>query len=200
METEEVKILAKLPVVPPLDIGQVVEIKPQLLGIGPGGAVDAGEHRVLLVATPVCTGYRQELERIGVQLLRRLDMWTAAQVGEAALVVDRDRLTIWDGVKQLELELLAREHLPGLIARDLYPPELLAAGDDRLHTGADLLKIALDQLTRKFEIIVEPVLDRWTDRNLRIGEHLEHGLGHYMCHRVAYHGKLLVFLHRPFSS
>ena len=74
METEEVKILAKLPVVPPLDIGQVIKIKPQLLGIRPGGAVDAGEHRVLLVATPVCTGYRQELERIGVQLLRRLAM------------------------------------------------------------------------------------------------------------------------------
>src|SRR5215203_4491589 len=87
-EREQLEVLADLAVVPRPGLLQTPEVRLELLLRRPRRAVDAGEHRVLLVAAPVGPCYVLQLE--GAQPARTRDMWAAAQVEETSLSVDRD--------------------------------------------------------------------------------------------------------------
>ena len=74
-----------------------------LLGRAPGGAVDALQHWARLVAAPVRAGDRLQVDGLGVDLLRGLDVRTRAQVPPlVADVVDGDGLRL-DRFQNLEL-------------------------------------------------------------------------------------------------
>ena len=191
MEREEVELLAQAPVVPPLDIGDALQIEAQLLAILPGCPVDAGQHRIGLLAPPVRPGDAHELERSALQLLGRGDMGAAAEVDEGSEAVEGDLLILFDCIEQLELEALVLEAFMRLLATDHRPLELEVLGYDRLHAGGDLLKILVHQLPGQVKVIVESILNRRPDRNLGAGKHLEHCLGHDVGHRVPDPGELL---------
>ena len=90
VEAEEVEVAAEAAVVALAGHLECLEIRRQLLLGRPGGAVDAREHRVVLVAAPVGAGQRGELEGALADLGGRGHVRPAAEVGELALGVDAD--------------------------------------------------------------------------------------------------------------
>ncbi len=86
-EREQVELDAELAVVAPLGLLEPVEVLLQRLVALPRGAVDALEHRALLVAPPVRARDLRQLER--TELAGRRDVRAAAQVdvGHAAVGV-----------------------------------------------------------------------------------------------------------------
>jgi hypothetical protein len=93
----------------------------------------------------------------------------AAEIGEVALRVEGDRTV--GGVDELDLVPLSllREHPLRLLGRDLLarplPPFLQLASD----LGLDPLEVLLADRLGELEVVVEPVLDRRTDRDLHAG-------------------------------
>ena len=126
--------------------------------------VDPRQLRVLLVAAPVGAGERGELERLDRR--RGLQVRAAAEVGEVALRVERDRAL--GGVDELDLVRLAlgREALAGLVGRDLLALPGPALGELALHLGLDRLEVVVVDRRRELEVVVEAVLDRRPDRDL----------------------------------
>src|SRR5919202_854576 len=99
LEVEEVELLAEPPVVAPLGVLDLLEVLLERLLRVERGAVDPGELLVVLVAAPVRAGEAGEPER--PDRLRVLEVRAAAEVGEVALRVDRDRVV--RGVDELDL-------------------------------------------------------------------------------------------------
>ena len=129
-----------------------------------GGAVDAGQLGVVLVAAPVGAGEPGQLDRL--DRLRVLQMRAAAEVGEIPLRVQRD--VALGGVDELDLVRLA---LGGEARLRIVPRDLLAAPLAPLFDLApdfvlDRRQIALGDRLGELEVVVEAVLDRRPDRDL----------------------------------
>ncbi len=91
VEAEEVEVPADAPVVALAGQLERLEVRRQLLLARERGAVDAGEHGVLLVAAPVGAGETGELEGAVAELVGARQVRAAAQVHELALAIDADR-------------------------------------------------------------------------------------------------------------
>src|SRR4029453_13226769 len=103
-----------------------------------GRAVDPRQLLVVLVPAPVRAGQARELDRL--DRLRVLQVRTAAEVGELALRVERDR-----AVRRLdELDLV-------LLALVLEVPTGLLGGDFLAVPGAALRELAADLLLDPIE-------------------------------------------------
>ena len=89
VDREEVELAAEPAVVAPLGLLQPRQVGVELLLRRPGRAVDALQHRPLLVAAPVGAGDGEQLE--GADLARAGDVRAAAEIEELALLVGRDR-------------------------------------------------------------------------------------------------------------
>ena len=120
-------------------------------------AVDPRQLRVALVAAPVRAGEAGQLQRL--DRLRVLEVRAAAEVGEVALRVERDR-----PVGRVELDLvglpLLGEDAAGLLGVDLLARPLAALGELLLDLGLDLLQVLLADRLGELEVVVEAVLDR----------------------------------------
>src|SRR6185503_8906770 len=82
---------------------EALQVRVEILLLVEGGAVDAGQLLVALVAPPVRAGEARQLERL--DRLRVLQVRTAAQIGEVPLRVEGD--VALGGVDELDLERLA---------------------------------------------------------------------------------------------
>ena len=109
----EPAVVARARLLEPLEVGVEVGL------VVEGRAVDAGQLLVVLVAAPVRAGEAGQLDRL--DRLRVLQVRPAAEVGEVALRVERDRAL--GGVDQLDLVVLA---LVGEVALRLLGLDLLA--------------------------------------------------------------------------
>ena len=154
--------------------------------------VDALEHRALLVAAPVRAGDARELERR--HLRRPLDVRPLAQVEKRALLVER-HLLVLDAFDQLDLERLRRKVRERVRPRHLAVLERHVRLHARAHLLFDLRQIVRRQRARQQEVVVEAVVDRRPDRELRVREHLQHGLGHDVRGRVPHAVQPVVFRH-----
>lgn len=88
-EAEKLQLLAQLAVVAFLGLLHHRQILVEHRLLGEGDAVNAGEHLVLLVAAPVGSGDRGELD--GLDQPRVGQVRSPAEVGECAVGVERDR-------------------------------------------------------------------------------------------------------------
>ena len=122
MGREEVELLAEPAVVALLGLLEHLEVGLELGLAGEGVGVDAGEHRLLLVAVPVGARDRAELEGVGPDLAGARDVGAAAEVEEAVLLVGRDGAL--EGLDELELEGLVGEELARLVLGDFLADEL----------------------------------------------------------------------------
>jgi hypothetical protein len=86
VEHDEVELAAELPVVAPLRLLDAPDVLVELLLGEPGRAVDALEHRPVLVAPPVRAGRGQELERLDVA--GRRDVRASAEIHEVSLPIE----------------------------------------------------------------------------------------------------------------
>ena len=105
VEVEEVELDAEPAVVAPLRLLDALEVRVEVLLVVEGGAVDARQLLVLLVAAPVRAGEAGQLQRL--DRLRVLEVRAAAEVGEVALRVQADLAL--GGVDELELVRLVAE-------------------------------------------------------------------------------------------
>ena len=115
VEGEEVQLAAEPAVVALRGLLDALEVLVELLLRVEERAVDALQHRLLLVAAPVRPGDAHQLE-LG-HLARALDVRPLAEVDEVALPVQTD-LLVGDLVDQLELVRLVCEELSRLVLRD----------------------------------------------------------------------------------
>src|SRR6185369_17244992 len=88
VEAEQAELLAELPVVAALGFLKPRKMLLERLAIGPRGAVDALEHRILFVATPVRAGNAEKLECAEAPGLGHVR--PAAEVDEIALAIEPD--------------------------------------------------------------------------------------------------------------
>ena len=184
VEAEQVERDAQLAVVALLRLGAPPQELVQFLLRRPGRAVDALEHRPLLVAAPVRTGDREQLERPHVAGAG--DVRPAAQVDERALLVEGRRrhgrpvpLGVGDEVvDDLDLERLVALHEEGarLGRRLLAQHEGVVGGDARAHPRLDGLEVVGRERPGRLEVVVEPVGDDRPDPELGAGEQVEHRL------------------------
>ena len=107
VDDEQLEVLAELAVVAQFRLFELVEIGGEFLLGREGGAVDALELLVVLIAAVIGPGDREQLE--GLDLLRIADVRAGAKVGELAVLVEGDRLALGDVRKAADLvALLAR--------------------------------------------------------------------------------------------
>ena len=176
VEEEEAQLLPEPAVVAPTGLLQPFQVRLQrVLGL-PRGAVDALQHLVALVAAPVRARDGHELER--GDLAGRADVRAAAEVDEAVVLVGGYRLVFRDVRDDLQLERLVREVFARLAARQLRPAERRVGSDGLAHALLDALHVLGRERARDGEVVVEAVSGGWPDRELRLGEDVEHGLGH----------------------
>ena len=183
-EGEQVELLADLAVVALLRLLEPVQVGLERRLVGEAGAVDALEHPVLLVAAPVGAGDREQLE--GLDLAGRGDVRPAAEVGEAALAVDRDGRVV-DRLDQLDLVDLAlvAEGAQRLVAGHLAAHERRVGLDDLGHALLDALEVLGREGLLDVEVVVEALLDRGADRELGAREEVGDRLGQDVGARVA---------------
>ena len=116
-------------------------------------------------------------------------MRAAAQVGEVALRVERDRPV--GRVDELDLVGLALrlETGAGVVARDLLARPLAALGELAPDLLLDPLEVLLADRLGELEVVVEAVLDRRPDRDLHARVEAPHGLRQQVRRRVAEDGE-----------
>jgi hypothetical protein len=151
----------------------------------PGGAVDALQHLVAVVAAPVGTGHLHQLEVL--EPTRGGHVRAAAQVLEGAFAVQRDVLAGRDAGDDLRLVVLAESLEEGhrLVTRQHAAFDPLVALAELDHLGLDREQVLRREGTLVGEVVVEAVLDHRPDRHLRIGEQLLHRIGEQVRRRVA---------------
>ena len=161
--------------------------------------VDARHHLVALVAPPVRAGDAVQLERVGRKLARRADVRALAHVEERAVPVEAQLLQALlarelAGVLGLEgLAHLAVDGRHRRVERQIVVREGLPGGDDLAHLGLDGRQVRLADGLREDEVVVEPVVDRRPEAELRAGEERLNGLRHHVRQRVADAVQLVVY-------
>ena len=162
-----------------------MQILLQRLLVGPGRAVDTGQHLVVGVAAPIGTSHLHQLERL--QLAGGRHVGAAAEVDEIALLIERDVLPMRDIGDDLRLVGLAHvaEEPDGLVARHHRTLHLEVLSRNLLHLCLDLLQILGGKRTLVGEVVVETVLDHRTDGHLRRGKQALHRLCQQMGGGVA---------------
>ncbi len=192
----EAHLGADLAVVAALGLFQHLEILVELGLVLEGGAVDALELRVVLVALVVGAGDGGEL--VGAYVAGAHHVRAGAQVNEVARLVVADRLAVGDVGQVAEFEL-ARVARPlrqaaqpaalgvfdGLLAGDKDLLEGVVGLDLFLHLGLDGGEILRRDAVLEFHVVVEAVLDRGPARKLCVGPQAQDGGGHHMGAGVA---------------
>src|SRR5829696_5970861 len=181
---EEIELAPETAMIAALGLFQSRQMSIQLLLSRPGRAVDALQHRSLLVATPVGASDREEFE--GPNLTGAGHMWTTAKIEKRALLVRRDDFALGKTLDQLDLVRVVAEDAECFLARHHLAHErfrFLAVGR---HAALDLRKVVRRQWSRQIKVIVEAVLDGGTDPEPRVREDLEHRFRHEVGGRVAH--------------
>ncbi len=201
VEAEQVEVPADAAVVALPGELERLEVRRQLLLAREGGAVDTGEHLVLLVAAPVRSGDAGELEGPLAELAGAGQVRPAAQVDELALAVDADRRDLVAGRLGGGQEVLDQRHLvplvqperePGragagltgaehgqrLVHRQFVTLDRQILAHDPGHLLLDAGQVGVADGLGQLEVVVEPVVDRRPDGVLRPREDPCDGLRH----------------------
>ena len=150
-----------------------------------GDAVEALHHRVARVAAVVGPRHGRDLERL--HAAGRRHVRAAAEIPVVAALVERDRLALGDVREALDLVGLAAslEELPRLLARHLDALEGVVRLRDLGHLGLDRGEVLLAEAVLEVEVVVESVVRRGSDVELRVGPELRDGVCHDVRRTVA---------------
>ena len=185
LEMEEVELRPQAAMVALFGFFEHGEVSVLVFLFGPGGAVDALQLLVLLIAAPVGSGNLHQLEDL--ELARRGDVWATAEIDEIALAVERDFLAVGNGLNQFGLVMFSDglEEGGGLITRpDFAQNRQVAFGEfgHALFNGDEILR---REGALVGEIVVEAVVDDRADGHLCLREELLDRVGQEVCGRVA---------------
>ncbi len=157
---EKVKSLSSLPILrwsPFLSLLETPEIRLELFLSRPGRAVDAGKHRVVLVATPVSASDVLQLE--STQSTRTPDVRATTEVEELALAVDRD-VAIFEVADDLQLVRVVLVETLGLLFRYLLALDREVPLDDLAHALLDARQVFVRYAASHLDVVEEAVLNR----------------------------------------
>ena len=183
VEEEQLQLAPETAVVPLLRLLQHAQVPVEGLAAGEGGAVDALQHLVALVAAPVGAGHAEQL--VVADLSRAQHVGPAAEVDEVAVAVEGEGLTVLEIVEDLQLVGLVPKAVAGLAAADLLALEAVVLADHPLHLLLDPAQVVGGEGLGHVEVVVEPVVDRRPDGQPRLGEEAPHRLGHDVGQAVA---------------
>ena len=150
-----------------------VQVRVELFLLEERRAVDALQHLALLVAAPVGAGRVQQLEVLEARRVRHVR--AAAQVDERPVGVGRDDLVVAELGEALELERIvgetllrfARDRPPRARTETSPPTTLRISSSNRARSSG--VNGCVD-----LEVVVEAVVDRGTEADLRVGAQAAH--------------------------
>ena len=186
LEVEQVHLLADAAVVAAFRLLQHMQVGVEFLLVAPGGAIDARQHGVAVIAAPIRAGHLHQLER-RTDIGGGAHVRSAAQIEPVALAIQRDGLVARQVLDDLRLVFLALvlEEPDRLVAVDHLADEFFPARDDLAHLRLDRSEILRRERLVAGEVVIEPVSDRRPDGHLRAGIQLLHRLGQHMRRVVA---------------
>src|SRR5262245_42306020 len=155
---EQVQLAAQHTMIPLTRFFQLVQILLQHLLRRPGGAVDALQHLLMLIASPISPCYLEQLDSIDAA--RGMDMRSDAQVDEVPLLVATKDVAL-EFVEELDLIVFSTlpEVVPHLPPRPLHALDGVVSGDDLAHLGLDTLQILRRERLWAVEVVVETIVD-----------------------------------------
>jgi hypothetical protein len=185
LQVEQVLLLRDPPVVALLGLLDPLDMGLELLGVGPGGAVDALQLLVLRVAAPVRAGDAGELERLeeaGIGHVR-----AAAHVHVLLVVVQAHRLLVGHVLDQAQLVVLAAcaECFDHRVARGHLLDDVVLGVDQLAHALFDRRQVLRRERPRVPDVVVEAVVDHRADDHLGVRVQLLHRVPDQVRGRVA---------------
>ena len=196
VDVKQVQLAPKLAVVAFFGLLQQRQMLLQFILGRPGGAVDALQHLVAVVAPPVGTGHLHQLEMLestGAGHVR-----AAAEVLKKAFTVERNILASRDRADDFGLVVLAHGFEIGhrLIARQHTAHNRLVLGRQLSHPLFDGLQVFGREGALVRKIVIKPVLDHRADGHLRLREQLFDRIGQQVGRGVTDHLQALGVLGR----
>ena len=174
---KQVQLFPQLAMIAALCLLDTVQISFQLFFIGKGRSVDALQHAIFFVASPVGASYGKKLERLYTRSGRQ--MRTAAKIGKITLTVYRDRIHT-QVVNQLGLVGFSHigEHLYCICAGQDLTGNLQVSLSKLGHLCLNTLQVFRRKGRIHIKIVVEAILDGRTNRHLCLGEKFLNRMGH----------------------
>ena len=209
-EREQVEFGAEAAMVAALGLLEEGQVRLQVVLARPAGAIYPLERLILLVAEPVGRRRAHELEGIGDDVAGIGHMRPAAQVAPAALAGLRIDVVV-DGElgaadlhdigtalasDETKLERLIAELDRGRALFDDPAREPLPRFHDDDHALLEDLEVLRGERPIDVEVVVEAILDRRPDAELRLRKRVLDRLGEHVGGRVAKHGEALWRIHR----
>ena len=176
VDVEKLEFLAEATVVALLRLFGADQRLLQLFLRRESGAVDTLELLVLFVAAVIGAGDVQQLESL--DLRRVTDVRPGAEIDELAVLIKGNRLAGRDVAQAADLvgDLPAlADELLRLFAGALEALELLVLLGDAAHLLLDLHEVFGREGVVEVEVVVEAIVGRRPDIQLRLGEQAKHG-------------------------
>jgi len=170
VDVKQIQLAPQAPVVAPLGLFEPAQIGLQVFFAGPGGAVDALQHLVAVVAAPVGPGHLHELEVL--ELAGAGHMRAAAQVFKGALAVQAQGFVARDAGDDLGLVVLALglEVRHRCVAPEQAALDFFVFGSEFEHFVLDCRQVFGCERAFVGKVVIKTVLDHRADGHLRIGE------------------------------
>ncbi len=168
VDREKVQLFAELAVIAALGFRHAGEIRIEFGFVGKRRAIDALQHRVVLVAAPIGAGDREQLD--GADFAARVHVAAAAKIRERADGVHRERLVGWNPREDVELERLLTFAVVGFGggAFDGRTRHLQIGRDEFGHPFFDARQIIRHERRLLEKIVVKPVFDGGSDGQLHV--------------------------------
>ena len=174
VDVEELQVAAEFTVVAGLGLLLAVEVLVEFFARGEGGAVDALELFVLLVAAVVGAGDGQKFE--GFEFGGVAHVRAGAEVHELAVLVEGDFLVGGDVGETAEfVAFLAAgdDKRGGFFAGEFFAVKRLVLAGDFLHLGFDLDEVVGGEFMVEVEVVVEAGVGGRADVEFGVGEKTE---------------------------
>ncbi len=149
VEDKDVQIATQFAMVAFLGLFEHLQVLVEFFFVAPGRAVDPLQHGVMLIAAPVRARHRSQFEAVRGDLAGMFQMWTAAEILEAVLLVGADhrllgyRIAIFvdasrfQPIDQFQLVGLIVKEIAGFVSSDLAIGKWMPAADNLAHPLLD---------------------------------------------------------------
>ena len=176
LQVEEIHALGQLAVIPLLCLFKPLQIRLELLLVTPGGAVNAGQHWLAGITTPV--GARQLGQLVRLEMPGVGHVWPPAHIGIFLVVIKTDGLAGRNPADKLLLVRLVAllKRLHRLLGRDVLAYHVVFRFNQGLHAGFDSRQIIRGHRLAEVDIVVKAVIDDRTDSHFGLGVELLDGM------------------------
>src|ERR1700722_13428534 len=187
LDREEIELGAELAMIASSRLLETRQILFKFLAVVPRRAVDALQHRLVLVPAPIGSRHIPQLERADSP--RGLRMAATAEIRKLTDRVERDRLILGYLARHLHLVRIGAKLGDRVVARHLPPGHRILRHDDLGHPPFEPFEILGRKRLGSIEIVVEAILYCRSDRWLRLGKKVLDGISQDVGRGVPQFGK-----------